>query len=257
MSKMKNGETSQNIEGRKVHPAVIAVWAAFIAIAGLLPVIPVFGTGATFSLSDAAVVLAGILFGPLAGAISAGIGGFIGQLVAPQSAVFGVVTFVCPTLAAFASGLLMRKKWHYVFIIFAVLTAAWYCFPLGRDAWFQPLVNYSLAVILTMPAATWGVKMIASENSKKMFIGIAMIGFVGTCASLALGNLMALPMFALPREVWLGVLPVCVPQRIVMAILGAVIGVPLLVGLPKIGVQVGTKLYDEEQEDSVPPSLGA
>ena len=62
---------------------------------------------------------------------------------------------------------------------------------------------------------------------------------------MAIGNTMALPMFALPRELWLAVLPISVPQRILFAILAAVIGVPLLIGLPKIGVTVGTKLLDD------------
>ena len=51
--------------------------AAFIAIAQMLPVIPVFGTGATFGLSDSVVVLSGILFGPWAGALASAIGGFL------------------------------------------------------------------------------------------------------------------------------------------------------------------------------------
>lgn len=239
--------TTMQSFGKKVHPAVIAVWAAFIAIAGLLPVIPVFGTGATFSLSDSAVVLAGVMFGPLAGTLSAAIGGFLGQLLAPHAAVFGVVTFVCPTLAALTAGLLLKRKWVYVLGIFAVLTVLWYLFPLGRSAWFQPLVNYPLAVILIYPAAIWGFKLLSSLDYKKMFLGVLMISFIGSCASMALGNTMALPMFALPREVWLGVLPIAVPQRILFAILAAVIGVPLLVGLPKIGVTVGTKLFEHDQ----------
>ncbi|HHU33069.1 MAG TPA: ECF transporter S component [Clostridia bacterium] len=231
--------------GKKVHPAVIAVWAAFIAIAQMLPVIPVFGTGATFGLSDSVVVLSGILFGPWAGALASAIGGFLGQIIAPHGAVFGVVTFICPALAAMVAGLLMKKKWPHVIGIFAILGLAWFAFPLGRTAWFQPVVNYTPSILLAYPAATWGVNLIRSQDFKKMFVGITLLCTIGGCASLAIGNTMALPMFALPRELWLAVLPISVPQRILFAILAAVIGVPLLIGLPKIGVTVGTKLLDD------------
>jgi uncharacterized membrane protein len=245
MEVKQESKASMQSFGKKVHPAVIAVWAAFIAIAGLLPVIPVFGTGATFGLSDSVVVLSGVLFGPWAGALAAGIGGFLGQLLAPHGAVFGVVTFVCPTIAALTAGLLMKRKWPYVIGIFALLGLAWYGFPLGRSAWFQPLVNYTPAIILAYPAATWGVNLIRSQDFKKMFVGITLLCFIGGCASLALGNTMALPMFALPRELWLAVLPISLPQRVIFAVLAAVIGVPLLIGLPKIGVTVGPKLLDD------------
>lgn len=234
--------------GKKVHPAVLAVWAAFIAISGLLPVIPIIGTGATFSLSDAVVVLAGVLFGPVYGAIAAAIGGFIGQLIAPHGAVFGVLTFLCPTIAAFVAGLLVARRWKAVIGIFIVLTVLWYAMPLGRSAWFQAAVNYPLPVLLAFPAAKWGADWLGQRDAKKRFVAIGLMSFIGTCASLALGNFMALPMFALPREVWLGVLPIQTPQRIIFAILSSVIGVPIMAGLTKIGMVVGTELFEEGSE---------
>ncbi len=231
---------------KKVHPAVIAVWAAFIAIVGLLPVIPVIGTGATFSLADAAVVLAGIMFGPVSGALAAAIGSFIGQLLAPHSAVFGIITFLAPTLAAFTAGLLMLRKWNYVIGIFLLAIVVWLLFPLGRAAWFQTL-NWIFTIIVAYPAAKWGVDFIKTGDSKKMFAGVCLIAFVGCMAAHAMGCIMAIPIFQLPREVWLAVMPIVIPQRIIFAILAGVIGVPLLKGLPKIGLAVGPKLLEQDK----------
>ena len=42
----------------KVHPAMIAVWAALMSVSGLLPTFPVFGTGGNFSVSYALAPLA-------------------------------------------------------------------------------------------------------------------------------------------------------------------------------------------------------
>jgi len=42
------------------HPAVIAVWAALIAVVTLVPAFPIIGTGATFSVNAALIPLAGI-----------------------------------------------------------------------------------------------------------------------------------------------------------------------------------------------------
>ncbi|MEW6624005.1 MAG: ECF transporter S component [Bacillota bacterium] len=236
---------SSPVHVKKVHPAVIAVWAAFIAITGLLPVIPVIGTGATFSLADAAVVLAGVMFGPVFGTLSAAIGSFIGQLIAPHSAVFGVLSFIPSTLVAFTAGLLMLRKWNYVMGIFILAIIVWLLFPLGREAWFQ-ITHWIITLIIVYPAGRWGMSFIKSGDIKKMYIGVFLISFVGCMAAHALGCIMAIPMFQLPREVWLAVMPIVIPQRIVFAILAGVIGVPLLIGLPKIGITVGPKLLEEE-----------
>jgi hypothetical protein len=53
-------------------------------------------------------------------------------------------------------------------------------------------------------------------------------------------------MFKLPREIWLAVLPLAPVERALFSLGSAIVGTPLLIGLPQIGVMVGPKLYDEE-----------
>ena len=48
----------------KTNFAVLAVWAALISVASLLPSFPMIGTGGTFSLKAVLLPLAGVLFGP-------------------------------------------------------------------------------------------------------------------------------------------------------------------------------------------------
>ena len=92
------------------HPAVIAVWAALIAAVMLVPAFPIIGTGATFSVSSALFPLAGIFFGPVAGALCAAIGAFVGHLIAPHTAFFGPLSFLVPTLGAFCAGVVLSNS---------------------------------------------------------------------------------------------------------------------------------------------------
>ncbi|NMC77867.1 MAG: hypothetical protein GYA59_00780, partial [Chloroflexi bacterium] len=152
------------------HPAVIAVWAALIAVATLLPAFPVIGTGATFNIGAALVPLAGIFFGPWTGAIAAGIGAFIGQLIAPHTVLFGPLQFLISIVGAAAAGLAMQRKWIYPLGLILVLGLAWYAFPLGRQAWATPFL-YLLGLVAILIGWVWGRDWLSSSNRGLIFPG--------------------------------------------------------------------------------------
>jgi hypothetical protein len=229
------------------HPAVIAVWAALIAVVTLVPAFPMVGTGATFSVSAALVPLAGILFGPIPGAICAAIGAFIGQLIAPHTVFFGPLSFLIPTLNALSAGFAMRKRWYVPLAVTLLISAAWYLFPLGRLAWFEPFI-WLLGVIACLVGWFVASNWLGSENRAQVFGGVFLAALAGTIVDHAFGSLWALIMFQLPREIWLTVLPLAPVERILFSLGAAIIGTPLLIGLPKIGVAVGPMLYQAEEE---------
>lgn len=227
------------------HPAVIAVWAALIAVVTLVPAFPMIGTGATFSVSAALVPLAGILFGPIPGAICAAIGAFIGQLIAPHTVFFGPLSFLIPTLNALCAGFAVQKRWYVPLAVIVTLSLAWFAFPLGRAVWFTPLI-WTLGIIAGLVGWFGASDWFSTESRGKLVAGIFLAAMCGTIADHSFGSLWALIMFRLPREVWLAVLPLAPLERTLFSIGSAIIGTPLLVGLPQIGVMVGGNLYDEE-----------
>lgn len=232
----------------KTHPAVMAVWAALIAVASLLPAIPVIGTGATFSVSDIMVPLAGVLFGPWAGAVAAGIGGLIGQLIAPHTVIFGPFQFVLAMVSAAGAGLAMQRKWIFPIVVIGLFGAIWYLVPLGQSAWFTP-IGYLIGILAALVGWFWGGKWVSSLNRGSMFAGVFLTTLAGIVCSWAAGNFWALLMFALPKEIWAAVLVIAPVQRIIFALVAAIIGVPLLIGLPKISIPVGQMLFEKEAED--------
>jgi len=238
------------------HPAVIAVWAALIAAVMLVPAFPIIGTGATFSVSSALFPLAGIFFGPVAGALCAAIGAFVGHLIAPHTAFFGPLSFLVPALGAFCAGLAMTRRWYWPLLIILGFAGAWYLVPLGREAWFQPAV-WLLGIVACLVGWLVASNWIGSENRTKIFVGVFLAAMAGTIVDHAFGCLWALIQFRLPPEIWLATLPLAPVERTLFSLGAAIIGTPLLIGLPKIGLPVGQRtgdLDDDLDDDDLMPS---
>ena len=241
------------------HPAVIAVWAALIAAVMLVPAFPIIGTGATFSVSAALFPLAGILFGPVAGALCAAIGAFVGQLIAPHTVFFGPLSFLIPTLGAFCAGMAMTKRWYVPLLATLAFSGAWYLVPLGRVAWFEPAV-WLLGVVACLVGWFVASGWIGSDNRTRIFIGVFLAALAGTIVDHAFGSLWALIQYQLPAEIWLAALPLAPLERTLFAVGAAVIGTPLLVGLPKIGLPVGQRMADLDEgpeDDDLSPAAGS
>ncbi|HVN53160.1 MAG TPA: hypothetical protein VMT46_02435 [Anaerolineaceae bacterium] len=231
-----------------VHPAVIAVWAALMAAASLLPAFPVIGTGATFNIANCLTPLAGIFFGPWAGAIAAGVGGFIGQLIAPHTVLFGPLQFTIAVLGAMASGFAMQRRWWFPTLVITLFGAVWYLFPNGRAAWATPLL-YLLGYIFIAVGVFISRKEnpLLSTDRRKMGLGLLCASVAGIVVTQAMGNLWALIFFQLPPAIWFTVLAIAPLERLLFSIGAMIIGEPLLIGLPKIGIPVGPMIYEEEE----------
>jgi len=236
-----------------IHPAVIAAWAAIVAAGHLLPTIPIIGTGATFSLTAVLSPLSGIFFGPLAGALCSAAGGFIGNLIAPHTAWLGLGTFIIGTTTAFTSGCIAWGRWplisvnktgHIIIngavIVYLIGTILWFTQEQGRNVLRFPLVFYGAGFIAVIAGSLlMGIAMNRRGSKALVFPALWLSAFGGMIGGATIANFFYLVLFNLPRETWL-YLTVAAPLERVLFSLGAtLIGVPLLIGLPKIGVMVG------------------
>lgn len=231
------------------HPAVLAVWAAVIAVAHMLPSIPILGTGGTFSVSSALVPLAGVFFGPIGGAICAAVGNFIGQIIAPHTAWAGIATFLIGTINAFVSGCVSRGKWLISVGIIALGTVLWFTHEIGRQAPFFPIVFYGLGAIMAIIGGIIGTKLIKEANFFKKFIAVWLASFAGMVGAAALANYFSLVVYQLPASLWNMLIPISPTERAIFSIGAGIIGVPLLIGLPKIGIFVGPEAGLEEDDE--------
>lgn len=241
----------------KVHSALIAVWAALMATAGLLPTFPVFGTGGSFSVGYALAPLAGIMFGPFAGALSVGIGEFIGSIIAPHAAPIGLFTFTINTVNAFCAGFICRKKWWVPAIVILLETALWFTLPQARELLVFSLI-YLVGLIMVPIGGIFGKKIFNHKNLALKAVGIFLMVWPCYIAGSIIGNFFTLILYETPSDLWNTFLVFMVPfERSVFAIGAAIIGVPLLIGLPKIGIFVGPEFDEAEVEDDLDAKMQA
>lgn len=235
------------------HPAVIAVWAALMAVASLLPAFPVIGTGVTFNIANCLTPLAGIFFGPWVGAIVAGVGGFIGQMLAPHTVLFGPLQFTIAIMGALGSGFAMQRKWFVPLVIILLFGGIWYLLPNGRAAWATPLL-YFLGFAFIFVGWIIGRKEdpLLSKNRGRLALALLCCSGAGIVVTQSMGNLWAMIFFQLPPAIWYTVLAIAPVERFLFSLGAMIIGTPLMIGLPKIGVPVGPMIYQKEDENDEP-----
>ena len=234
------------------HPAVYAVWAAVVASGYLLPTFPIWGTGGNFSLANILNPLSGIFFGPLGGALCSAVGGFIGSLIAPHTAWMGLGTFVIGMITAFTTGCIAWGKWppvsinkngSFIFngalIVYLIGTILWFTQEIGRSIILFPVVYYGLGFIVLIAGILFVRRLFASDERLLIFPAIWLSSFGGLVGGATIGNFFSLVLFKQPKEVWTLLIVTSPVERAIFALLAMIVGVPLLVGLNKIGIFVG------------------
>ncbi len=161
--------------------AFTGVMAAVMAVAAFIPVTVVAGVGKVISAAVMLEPLIGVLLGPVLGTYSAAAGAFAGQILAPQGAIFGLLTFIPPTVGAAAAGLLAYKKWKAACGVMGLVLLLWYSTSIGRELYYYPylpLIFLGLALVFRGHLGEW-IHVKYSE----------IIGFRGAGITLMIGGL--------------------------------------------------------------------
>lgn len=212
-----------NLSSRTKTIALIAIFAALFAVLRRMDAIPMIGVpGARFSLSDILPPIYGVLLGPFTGGISVIIGTFLG-IAMGKPVIFLFLDFLPAFVNTVAIGLLFRRKWWPVVLLYVALLVAFLINPLtsvfidigGIAVPFVWLHIVALIVLLS-PLARKAPKWVGSvEKIKKMekveptkqtsrlrkfvdaikrirylTIGLFVFAFIGTMMQHLMGNIL-------------------------------------------------------------------
>ena len=229
-----------------VHVAYVAVAAAMVTLAAYIPMFPVLGAGTMISAGMIVVPLVGILLGPTAGSLATAIGAFLGQIVAPYGAIFGLITFVCPTTSTLVAGLLTFKRWKSAVLVQGLTILGWYALTsvmwVGQPAawirWYFPylhLASFASVLVLGRKFSDW----IIEGDPRKMAVAIFLSALAGTLSEHMVGNAIYVGLYSGPAQVYVYVSGIYWAERGLGALAATFVGVPLLVGLRKARVELG------------------
>jgi len=119
----------------------------------------------------------GIILGPWVGFCAAVLGSVIGRMIKPID--FWMFGIIAEPLGVLACGFLSRGRWKPVFVIYAVMLAAYFAHPFGRWLPFWTILDILLAFVLVYPVAKMS-RNLFEQNLKHLPISLVLLSFVGT-----------------------------------------------------------------------------
>lgn len=137
---LRNNVVPRKLNGTEI--ALSGVMAAVMAVAAFIPVTVVAGVGKVISAAVMLEPLIGVLLGPILGMYAAGVGAFAGQILAPQGAIFGLLTFIPPTVGATTAGFLAHRRWKIGVAIMVATLLFWYSTKIGRQLYYYPYMLF-------------------------------------------------------------------------------------------------------------------
>lgn len=132
-----------------------ALFAALTCVATMVIQIPTPVTSGYIHLGDGFVILSGIFLGPLYGALAAGIGSMLADLLTGYMA-YAPITFVIKALAALAAGFIFQElsKKQKSFSLFPVLTGGIFAALIVAFGYFiaeAGVLGYGAAAAASIP----------------------------------------------------------------------------------------------------------
>jgi len=238
--------------GAAIDGAPIAYIVTLAAVVAVLTVIPipitfVVGTGRNFPMSQGVYPLMGWLLGPLAGALTDGIGALVGLMINPQNTSSLLASLLGAAMGGLAAGSMRgegrRRRWWLpltaVFVIFYGLYAGRAVF-VNRAVWWHVLlgsfINGSALLLFALPTRTFFARALADANLRRVAVGL----FGGTWMIAGLVHLstgwLVYWQINWPNTLWLVFAGAAPFEHIARCIIGTVIGVGVISGLRVIGL---------------------
>lgn len=241
----------KNIGGASIDGAPIAyivVLAAVVTVLAFIPFSVVMASGGSFPMGQGVFGLLGWVLGPIAGAISSGIGTLIGVFVAPHTAGVWFISVLTAMITSFAAGVMgtkneKRKAW-WVWVV--ALAALGFAFYVGRAllvngitlkwAIFATFVNWSSILLFILPTRNLVAKWIGNKNLALVAAGLALGTWISFGLAHTITSSISYAMFNWPEEVWVLLSSIIPVEYLSRCAIGAVIGTGVIAGLRAIGL---------------------
>jgi hypothetical protein len=233
------------IDGAPV--AYIVVLAAVVVALAFFPMSVVLASGGSFPMYQGILGLVGWVLGPIAGAVSTGIGALIAVFLAPHTAGVPFITIWGSIVAAFAAGTMVvgdkRKGWWFWVFLYSLVS---YLYFIGRALFLNGIglwptiagsfVDWSAILLFALPTRNLFAQWIHSKNWALVIAGLALGTWMVFGVTHAAQSAISYHMFNWPEEVWVMLIPLIPFENLMRSAVGVVIGGGVIAGLRAIGL---------------------
>jgi hypothetical protein len=234
-----------NTSNRTKITAFLIVFSALYAVLRLVPLGPMIGLSATFSVSDFLAPLYGIILGPYVGGLSIVIGTFLGMAMG-KAPVFLGLDFLPAFVNAVAIGFLLKRKCAPVVVLNIILLLAFALNPL-TTLFIGPIpfiwLHIVAFLVLISPLGRKAGQWVETLKPKFLTAGVAILAFIGTMMQHLTGNILtevvlgqivgSISPETFSTIIWPSAFLAYPIERILLVILSVVVGVPLVRTLKK------------------------
>jgi hypothetical protein len=213
------------VNAKAIRTSKIGVFAALYVVTSLMPISMFIGAPSFLALNLIITPVMAILLSPVEALFASLFGGVVAFYVAPMQAMFGPYTILLPIAGATFGSLTYHKArlGASATTIFLIIAISAYLVKNYPFPYF--VVPHSIAIILVLVSA---VRKMTPLHAK-----IPLYTYVSTMTEQGMMMIFAVHLLGLPWEVFVGVLPLMVYERIVGTLGAAIITISLLKILPK------------------------
>ena len=249
-NRYSNMKSLINLDSIKI--AIISSFSVIYGISRIIPSFPVVGVpGASFSLGDVLIPIYGIFLGPTLGFASIMLGTFLG-FVFGKPPIFLGWDFLPAASATLFVGLMMRNKRMISAVLFLIALTIFLLLPyteilISLNEQVQIPFNWMHIIALLLIISPIGKSAIRSisNNTSSFIVGFFIIAITSTLFQHIIGGIMfqttlgiylgAIEADAFPR-IWQVIFYVYPIERIAIAILATIVGVPVIKSLKRSGL---------------------
>jgi hypothetical protein len=195
------------VQNKALRASRIGVFAALYAVASLIPISMFIGAPSFLALNLIVTPTIAILLSPVEALFASLFGGIIAFYIAPIQVMFGPYTILLPVAGATFGSLTYHetKRGALTSALFLAVAISAYLIKNYPFPYF--IVPHSLAIILALLSSFKGMTPLQ--------VKIPMYAYVSTMAEQGMMMIFAVHLLGLPWQVFTGVLPLMIYERVI------------------------------------------
>ena len=217
--------TNDNFSNKALRASRMGVFASLYVITSLVPISMFIGAPSFLALNLIITPVMAILLSPSEAFFASLFGGIIAFYIAPSQAMFGPYTILLPIAGATLGSLTWHKSKFGATVTSIFLITAISAYLVKNYPFPYFVVPHTLAIALAL--ATSFKKM------TQLHVKIPLYTYVSTMTEQAMMMIFAVHLLGLPWQVFVGVLPLMIYERLVGTFGSAAVAISLLRILPK------------------------